>query len=345
MVLRGRRAYAATNQKGLQVIDLDIARDVFSQQTGDDLSSPGFWQMQGRLNLPGQGFGQEAIVARISVPHADGVTNKFTDLAVGDYLVEGSQTRLLVATGASSLVIADGNTGQLLHNGPIPWPDHDPISGWTQRVALGRVGTKDVAAVLLWASGGTMLAIVDIANPAQPRVLNTVLLPANAFTGSGNLLLQQGIAYIGGRNQTTLINLSDPAQPRLGGVIEGTGGNLALSDSRLLYGATPVYGSNEPQPGLTIAALEPIVVIKSIDPVVVKVDDAGATTEPIVVKYKMLGVSDELTEERHPCDARRRRRDAVSGSELRGWRLRNDHPGRRGARRAVRGSGDRTREA
>jgi hypothetical protein len=297
LVLHGEWAYAATTRKGLQVVDLVTARQVFSAQTNDDLTSPGYWQMLGRLNLPGQGFGQEAIVQTIDVPHPDNTRNMFTDLAVGDYLIQGVSRRLLVATGRSPLAIADADTGSLLYNGPIPWLGHDPITAWSQRVTLAHVGDRDVAILLFWSATAT-LAVVDLTDPTQPQVLSTLALPADSFSGNGSLLFKDGVIYIGGDTSTTLVTLADPTQPRLAGAVADVSGQLAFSENGLLVGVKNIYSPTAGETGITTAALGPLGLVRDVTPFILATDDQGNTSEPMSVTYQLVAPPPDLTNAR-----------------------------------------------
>jgi hypothetical protein len=101
---------------------------------------------------------------------------------------------------------------------------------------------------------------VDLTTPRQRRALGWLDLPAGTLHRAGGLLLRDGIVYLGGTTQTTMVSLADPMQPRIIGTLAG-GGFLAISDANILLSSGHFY---EPARKLRSSALEAVVAITRV---------------------------------------------------------------------------------
>ncbi len=245
-------AYAATYKKGIQVVDLQSVRAGFKACCDTE-----YFRMVQTLNTDGQGFGQENV---ISIP-VDGPSGpaRLEDLKAGDFVLDGQSQTLVVAVGDPGLVIVNPQTQQTVYKGSVEvirtvnnQPQVVAKLMWAQAVALGRLSDRDVAIVAGSGTPGTMLIVVDLSNPRDPKGLGFVSLaelPAD-------ILLKDGQALLGNASSVTVVGLADPMQPRVIGTLPNVGGRLALTDAGLLLStARSVFGGETPLGGVRTATL------------------------------------------------------------------------------------------
>ena len=84
-----------------------------------------------------------------------------------------------------------------------------------------------------------------------------------------------------------ILNLTNPAQPQIAGVLNGIGGRLGVDENGLLFGtARSVFGGQTQLGGVKTAALEYVTFIKSAPAVIVDVD--GRSIEPQPISYRAI---------------------------------------------------------
>jgi RHS repeat-associated protein len=260
VALKGGYAYTATAKKGIQVVDLQVAKDELAA-----LGSNPFVARRA-INTEGEGFGQSALVNTISIPKNGNRDYWLNDIDVADM---GGQT-LGVVTGEMGIAVADTVIGSFLF--PASWPgtvasaDGQTTLGFSYQSALGRIADKDVAVVVGFVSppGGTTslaLAVVDLTDPAVPVLLGWVALLAPGFSAT-DVILKGDQAFVGMQNstggRTLVLSLASLGQPRVIGTIDGVGGRLAMGNNGILYGsAYSPFGGNSPIGGVRSAAVTP----------------------------------------------------------------------------------------
>jgi len=279
VVLKGERAYVATAGigKGIQVIDVATARDLMAAKLqGQYEWSPAFMEMLGGLNTEGAGFGQAATIQTVFVDTGTQQNSQLYALDVYDGLADGVSQPIVVATGRTPLAIVNPQSGQVLFNGPIPWPGHDAVTSWGTAIAVAHMADRDVAVLLTQGLPSPNLVTIDLANPRAPQVLGVVALTGSDAGWKTGLLIKDAIAYVGGETNTMLVNLTDPVRPRLAGTITGVGGRLSLSTEGVLLGTNhPFAGSPE---GVRTATLARVAYIPRPVPTITR--PVPASTQP-----------------------------------------------------------------
>jgi hypothetical protein len=237
-VMKDGVLYAATAGlgKGIQIVDLNLAISNFQTATANGTSSLEYYQMLAQLGLEGQGFGQDAISNTIFVDTGSDQNSRLWDLAVGDLNVDGNSTRIVAATGARALVLANPVTGEILYNGPVTTAVGTPAIAWGYSIGLTKIGTQDIAALIGFASGAgsPVLVTVDITDPRHPYAVGLLRLNNDQFDQRSRIIIHNNIALIPGLT-TAAIDLSDASRPRVQGTIAGLSGNLALAGDHLLF--------------------------------------------------------------------------------------------------------------
>jgi hypothetical protein len=286
LVVRNGRIYAATFRKGIQVVDIEQAKQLFVPCCASE-----HWRMIRSLNTDGQGHGQGAVVNTIDVKNASGSFAWLTDLKVGEYVVDGFPQVLALAVGDVGLVIADPQQGRVTYQGALVTNNEGTRLIYGEALALGRLSDRPVALVsgtgLIDGASSRMLVIVDLSNAARPVVMS--VLPLTEMTY--DILLKGDVAYIGGASHVTLINVSNPWQTRLIGEIAGVSQRLALTeDGLLLSTARSLFGGQDPMGGIRIATLRRLVTVSvSSDNWPVLFDGLlSRTADPVRVAYRVI---------------------------------------------------------
>lgn len=233
VAMKGEFAYALTTFKGIQVVDLTFAQQLFRQGGGDT----------SRLRIPfnsdGQGFGHEAVVSTVSV--LKGPRPAFlTDLQVAD-LVDGVKQPIVVATGDIGLTLVNPQTAEVLFQGPNgeAWPN-PAFRG--QALTLTKIDDADIAVVVgrVQASGiqtSYVMYAIDITNPRAPVVRGEL---ANLPADPADVVVTAPTVIVSARTDlgsrvvsASLIDLS-LGSPQLIGAVDAIAGRLAMSASGLL---------------------------------------------------------------------------------------------------------------
>jgi len=301
--LKGPTLYAVTAGigKGIQVVDLAMATDIFDTATAGGEQSQGFWEMQGQLNST-TGFAQEAIVQMIHVPTGTGDNSQLWDLAVTDLSIFGMTQTSLIATGRSPLVIASQTEG-LIYNGPITDGEGgEPLTSWGFGVAAGTVAGVPIAVVSAIGgagptSGTHVLAVVDLTNPFAPRALAVLPLPGSA-SAVQDVVLRDTTVFIGTNNGTLVITVVDPDYPQLIGTIPSISGRLAFSSEGLIYGTyRGLTQTTHAQGGLQTAALDTVVTV-SVDPDYLLLNESGLSVDDLPLRLRVIPSADGVISER-----------------------------------------------
>ena len=157
--------------------------ELFAAQTAGGEESPEFWDMEQRLGLEGQSFGQEAIVQTIFLDTGTAQNSIQRDLAVIDLNVDGITQPIVVATGRRPLSVVNPQTGEVLYNGPILDQQGAAVTSWGWTIAAGVVQGRPLAFVTATPPNGltgttNLLLVVDLNDPRNPKAIGTL-----TFTG------------------------------------------------------------------------------------------------------------------------------------------------------------------
>jgi hypothetical protein len=277
VAVRGGFAYTLTTFKGLQVIDLAFARQLFTQGGGDTS------RIRVPFNTDGMGFGHEAVVATIPIykgtppPPPQLPRHAFlADLQVAD-LVDGIRQPLVVATGDMGLAIVNPQTAQVLFNGGSSGTSWPSAAFRGQALAVTRIGDADMAIIVGRTQAGGIqtryvLLAVDVSDPRHP-VLRGELAdladdPSDVHFTQGLAIVANGIATAAGSTRATIVNVEDPASPFLAGTIADMGGRLALTGQEVVLSAMPSStGGNVYLGGIRAAALDIRPIIGHVPPI------------------------------------------------------------------------------
>jgi hypothetical protein len=224
--------------------------------------------MTSALDSDGVGFGSDAVVQTIYVDTGTGQTSILSDLAVADYVVDTNSTRLVVATGNSPLAIVNPASGEILYNGQIRTrPDSPALTSAGSSIAITTINGQDLALVNAAGPGGVghVLAIVDITDKRDPRALSILVLPGAPFRGT--LLVNEGSAYIGDADGTTIVSLTDLARPMVASRYSDVGGRLALLNRAILLGNTGAsFRAADPLGGIRASVLARTLYVPPVEP-------------------------------------------------------------------------------
>lgn len=273
-------AYVLTGRRGVQVVNLQEAIDLFQFETKGEEFSPGYFSVRQKLNTAGQGFGQAAVRQPIPLPK-DANRQWFQQ----DLSAARIQANIWVGTtGEAPLLLVDTAT-RTAQVAPV-----DLITG--SAIELGQVRGRDLALIAGWGSVGAeppgwAFAVVDLSQPDNPFTLAIISLPLE--TQPTDILLTEDVAIVASENEAALVNLADPAHPLFAGTIEMVGGVLALSDfGVILSSARSAFGGDTENGGVNTATLTPMTVITDVveSPVIVTLD--RKSIEPQTIKYRAI---------------------------------------------------------
>jgi len=225
-VMKDGILYAATAGigKGIQVVDLQQTLANYQAATANGTTSPEYYDMLSKLGLEGQGFGQDAIVDTIYVHTGltdDDHNSRLWDLAIGDITVDGGLTRLVAATGATGLAMINPLTSEILSNGPVRFENGASALVWGYGVGLTTIGALDVAVLIGFNTNTSdfQLVTVNVTDPRHPIALGSFRLTGTQVDPRSRLAVKDAVAYIGGSNRTTSIDVSDVSHTRATGEI------------------------------------------------------------------------------------------------------------------------------
>jgi RHS repeat-associated protein len=247
IALKGRHLYAATQRKGLQIVDMGLALQEFEPYLE---SASGQVNVRTKLSTDGQGFGQSAVVRTVSL----GSNQQLRDVDVDDFVLgDGSQDDVAAVVGMevtappNVLWLARGGTGDLLWQGGIAYASAQLLQG--QVVSFGRVGLEGRRLLAVAGSGtvqgvgkGELVALLDVDDPAQPVILSILELPAIVGAGGNavpsqiqDLLFRDDLLIVGrSGGEAALVSVATPEQPRVVGKVAGLLGRLGLSEDGVL---------------------------------------------------------------------------------------------------------------
>ena len=282
-------AYALTGRKGIQVIDVNQATDLFQASAGAPFS-PEYFSVVRRLNTDGQGFGQQAVGQAIPLPK-----DASRDFFQQDLAAARIQTEIWTATtGEAPLFLV--NPVSRATTGSVPVETiGDPASIMTSgaSIEMGQVGGRDVALIAGWGSvggepPGWAFAVVDVSTPSTPVTLDIISLPLD--TAPTDILLTGNTAIVASANQAALVNVANPDKPIFAGTIDTVGGVLALTDANILVSsARSAFGGDTEQGGANTAVLGETAVITNVTASGVIITDSQLETEKdIKVHFKVV---------------------------------------------------------
>jgi hypothetical protein len=249
VALKGNFAYAISTFKGLQVVDIEVAKNVFANLGGDvsDVRVP--------LNTDGMGVGQEAVVARIPILK-NGRPAFLYDVKVAE-LNDGFLQPIAVIAGDVGLVLVNPQTAEELPGRPLE------ARGFRARaVDVGRIKGRDIAVVVGEQGGGSGLVVIDITDPRAPLVKGEMLLLHRPV----GVKLKDDLVFVGTDSsmpRVEIVNVEDVAAPLTAGHIDNVAGNVAVAANGTLVTNMPAK-AEDLQPlfgGVRTATLDPAIAI------------------------------------------------------------------------------------
>jgi hypothetical protein len=292
LVLRGTRLYAlvAGQGKGLQVIDLPAARDLFTAKTGGE-EGFAFYDLQQSIGLQGRGFGESSIVQTVFLETGAGLNSLMHDLAVLDLTVDGITQPIVPVTGRNPIAIVNPQTGQVLYNGALRNAAGTPVASWGYAIEAGFLNGTPVALVAAVPPGGVasshVFVVVDLTNPADPRALGTLTLPGIAQSVH-DIVLKGTTAYVGTEAGTYLVSLEDLGAPQLISTITAVGGRLGFADNVLFGSAKSNTVLQHALGGIRSSALERFLSLQA-GQMTVPFDENNKTMTDVDVAYRVIG--------------------------------------------------------
>jgi hypothetical protein len=292
-------AYIASSRRGIQVVNTD--------ETWADLIDKSIYHQSIYLYAPGATVNQQAIKAEIAIVDASDQPLWLNDLKVGDYRVAGVSKRLVFATGHQSagLAIVDPIAPPPSN---IVWQRALTSAGGSlsrgQAIALGRVDDKDLALVGGYGTAGGagsagVLAIVNITPLAgvggEPQILSWIPLEHPV----GDILLSDRTAIVSADTSAagdsagvaTLVDLTDPAHPRIVGKLTNIGSRLAITPDGVLLSTNRTFlagtGANA-LGGLRTAMMGEAALITSVEPEPIVVTTAREVFQDVDMTYRII---------------------------------------------------------
>lgn len=304
IVMKDGFVYAATNNKGIQVVDLEAAKEGFPEA-----GAPENDFVRNGAIFKG-GYNKAAVVNTIPVmepadAHPGDLNAYFlplVDLKVADYNVGGETKRLVVATGPRkqiALVIVDPIFGETIWRGPIA--DATGSVEWGSAIATTTIDNRPI--VLIGGLGvGTsstgVLAVVDLSPLAlnalaAPAVLKIIAIPHGVgdivISGSTAILASSASAGSAGAGVATLVDLTKPGDPRIVGTLTGVGSRLALAGG-LLYSTDRSFIKGLPTPlgGVRTSALSDVTLISGVNPEPILVSAGEEVFQNTDLTYRLV---------------------------------------------------------
>jgi hypothetical protein len=296
VALRKSFLYTITFPHGVQIVDLAKATEIYSQADRNVFSR---YRMALDSTTAGRGFGQDSVVNTIRVIDPNtGNKAHLMDLTAEEYLLEGSNKMLVVATGSTPFVLIDpSRTTPRITTAP---PTAAGNLQFGRALVTTRLGNRNLVLIVgtglaRGASGGlatgTGLFVFDMANPLAPNLIGSHLV---ADSGS-DVDVTGSTAVVATATGAMTFSLADPTSPRYLGTVEGTGYRIAL-------GAEGGYIVSSGQSGLStsglhVASFKPVVIIKKADPVMISMENRLGTSNnaqkvnaiaPLTVKIKVV---------------------------------------------------------
>jgi hypothetical protein len=314
IVMKDGMIYAATQNKGVQVVDLEGMRAGFPEEGAPDND----FMRHGAIFKGG--YNKAAVVNSVHVMEpADanpGDLNAYhlplTDLKVEDYVVSGQSKRLVVATGPRKqigLVVVDPIYSATLWRGPLT---HDSGSmEWGAAIATATVAGRPLVLV-----GGTgkvrdpqtgaelstgVMAVVDMSPLADsalaaPNVLMMIGLPHSVgdIIVTGQTAIVSGWAGsadpAGAPGVASLVDLTEPTTPRIVGGLSGIGSRMALAGN-ILYSTERSLFKGLPTPlgGIRTTALAATAVVTNISASGIVSENSGDVSEKeIAIEFAVV---------------------------------------------------------
>jgi len=280
VAVKGRYAYTWTYPVGLQVIDLLRMKQNYMTASADGATRQ---RMLMDLVSEGRGFGQDAIVNTIPVPGPSGGTAHIFGVKVADFVLDGMSQPLIIATGSLPLVVASPQTLQSWRFQTLSNANGESLT-WSWHLALGRSGSMPVAVIVgngtATDGAGSVMAVVDLTNPREPKLLSTIKLPSAAQ----DVALRGTLALVPVSGSILLIDIANATKPVLSGSIPNIDGRLAVSEAGVVV---TVGGAT-----LKTAALGSFAIIRSMTPV--SLDENGETEQDIEVTVQLVNPAPDL---------------------------------------------------
>jgi hypothetical protein len=278
IAINGTLLYAATDRKGIQVVDLNQTVTDFNNTL---LSATVYYD----LNTEGQGFAQDAVIATIGVQSDPTLEylDDLRDIKAATYTINGgSPQTYAVATGwvpsavgspiGVSFVVADPS-GQAIVSKTEPQSSAGSLTNGVS-LALGTIQTtstsQNIAVVVgtgtpSSCSGCSTLVVMDMTNAASPVPLSFTALSDVAMS----VVLNGNSAIVGYASDTAQVfDLTNPSAPVSMALLSNIGGSLYVYNGGVLFSSGAIPGSpTSALGGVHAAALGIIGVVSPIPPI------------------------------------------------------------------------------
>ena len=279
----GNYAYTVSTFKGIQVVDLALAKALFDE-AGGDVS-----KVRVPLNTDGQGFGREAVIS--TIPVFKGSRPAFlSDVKVAT-MHHGFFQPIVLATGDVSLVVANPQTSEILFP-PAPGQPgcNAPIDIRGRAIDVAKIGDRDIAAIVGDASIGPALVILDVTIPDCP---NSLGIPLPLDGKALGVKLSGFEALVGTDNGVTIFHLDNPSSAMKAGEIPDVGTRIAVTKTEILLTAMQdVSGRPDvPKGGLRTATLGLLAIVSQPTPVLATEDPNGnlVTSDAVPLTLDVFG--------------------------------------------------------
>jgi hypothetical protein len=308
IVMKDGMVYAATMNKGIQVVDVQTAKNGFAQ-TGVPQDYVSYKKVYDG------GVNKDAIVNTIPItdpPDAAPGTQQYhlplVDLKVDDFVVGGFSRRLVLATGPrkqTGLVIVDPVTGETIWRGALTIGDRSVE--WANAIALANVDGHPLALIGGYGGGTNLLAVVDLSPLAgnalaAPAVLTFVELShsvGDILVDGNTAIVSGGQGAVGPDGQpgvATLVDLTIPGAARVVGTLTGVGSRLALAGN-LLFSTERSFLKGAPTPlgGVRTAALGTTAIIRRVTPSAITTEnDVDVSESDVRIEFNVVPSSYQM---------------------------------------------------
>ncbi|HET7436557.1 MAG TPA: Ig-like domain-containing protein [Thermoanaerobaculia bacterium] len=249
--VKGSLAYVTSSAftKGLVIVDMQRAAAAYQER----VDSGGLIDVYKSINLKGVGWGfRESVVHQTDLFDATGQRIRLYGIKAHDFVIDGSARPLVVIAGSRPLVIADPEGSstamfaaeklELTFDPLKPDAAIGSISLATQ-VAVTELDGRVLALLGGWGTArvsdspqnlvtapSTVLAVIDITNPRQPKPLSFTRFDS----GIGRIVVKDRFAIVGSA-AAQVVNLTNLSHPLIAGPLPGIGENVDAVDPNLVF--------------------------------------------------------------------------------------------------------------
>jgi len=127
-------------------------------------------------------------------------------------------------------------------------------------------------------------------------VKTLAILSLKTSSSPTDILLKDDVALVATEKEVILVNLTDPMNPKLAGVLKGIGGRLALTESNLLFStARSLFGGDTDLGGIRTASLEQVAIVTAFKPDPIAVSAGSEVFQDVDLNYKLIPPDPAIT--------------------------------------------------